>query len=46
LGYWASFSTITEAAQIIRATFFHADVNVLTLAQNGLGYILGDFFTN
>jgi hypothetical protein len=38
-----SFLKITKAAKVFWTTFFHSKSNV---GKNGLGYILGDFFTN
>jgi hypothetical protein len=35
----------TEAAHILRR-FFHGKRTALILTMNGLGYILGDFFSN
>jgi hypothetical protein len=43
---WISFSKITEAAQIWGLFFTNGKICVPILTKNGLGYILGDFFTN
>jgi hypothetical protein len=40
------FSKITELAQIFGLLFPQRSSYVFILAKNGLGYILGDFFTN
>jgi hypothetical protein len=37
---------IANAAQTFLATSFHSKGCALILAKTGLGYILGDFFTN
>jgi hypothetical protein len=41
-----SFLKTTEGAQIIWLLFFQVNRDVLVLTKNGLGYILGDFFTD
>jgi hypothetical protein len=37
---------ITEAVQNFGLTFLRGTFDVLFLSKSGLGYILGDFFTN
>jgi hypothetical protein len=45
--YFGYFFQIKEIAYIdYWATYFHGKSYVFVLAKNGLGYILGDFFTN
>jgi hypothetical protein len=41
-----SFLKIAVVAQFLGATLFHSTSYVLIWAKQGLGYILGDFFTN
>jgi hypothetical protein len=41
-----SFFKITELAEIFDLLFFHGKSSVLSLTNNGLGYILGEFYTN
>jgi hypothetical protein len=40
---WAVFLEITEVAKILD-NFLHSKNYVLILTENGLGYILGEFF--
>jgi hypothetical protein len=40
-----SFLKITEVAQNFLAAFFHEKRLCIILDRNGLGYILGNFFT-
>jgi hypothetical protein len=44
--FWAGFFKFTEEAQIIGLLFSHSKRYVLILTKHGLGYILGDLFTN
>jgi hypothetical protein len=46
LNAWAIFSKITEAINILGATLFRGKMRVIILRKNGLGHILGDFFTH
>jgi hypothetical protein len=40
------FKKIKKVAQVLRGNFFHTKGNALILPKQGMGYILGDFFTN
>jgi hypothetical protein len=43
--YFGQCFSIAEVAEIFGLNFSAVKVYVLTLTKNGLGYILGDFFT-
>jgi hypothetical protein len=45
-GYFFVKITFRNSANIYWAPFFHGKICALIFTRNGLGYILGDFFTN
>jgi hypothetical protein len=44
--FFGRFLKISEVAQIYGTTFSQSICSLFILTKNGLGYILGDFFTN